>query len=166
MLELLSLLAFPIFVLFVFLLGYISIVFALKKYHHSETDNPNQRSKWISVSLKILRQFPGYAAALLLPANLFITFLVYAYLTTVPGSDQGDGFYIPFGELHIVPPLVFAGIFLLGIPLSILGGIMILFGQRNRLYVVAASIGLTAHLIPIIGLAGIFFLFFLLSLAA
>ena len=92
MLELLSLLAFPIFVLFVFLLGYIAIVFVLKKYYDSETENPNQRSKWISVSLKILRQFPGHAAALLLPANLFITFLVYAYLTTGPGSDQGDGF--------------------------------------------------------------------------
>ena len=160
--ELLSLLACPIFALIVFLLGYTSIVFILKKYHDSETDSPNQQSKWISVSLKILRQFPGYAAALMFPANLFITFLVYAYLTTVPGSDQGDGFYMPFGELHIMPPLVFAGIFLLGIPLSILGGIMILFGQRNRLYVVAASIGLAAHLIPIIGLVGIFFL----SLAA
>ena len=162
--ELLSLLACPIFALIVFLLGYTSIVFILKKYHDSETDNPNQQFKWISVSLKILRQFPGYAAALLLPANLFITFLVYAYLTTVPGSDQGDGFYMTFGELHIVPPLVFAGIFLLGIPLSILGGIMILFGQRNRPYVVAVSIGLVVHLLlPFVGAILLLIMFYQLS---
>ena len=155
MLELLFLLACPV----LFLLGYITIVFILKKYHDQETDNPAQQSKWISVSLKILMQFPGYAAALLLPANLIITALIYAYLTTVPGSDQGDGFYMP-GSLYIVPPLVFAGIFLLGIPLSIVGGIMILFGQRNRLYVVAASIGLAVHLLlPFIGLTVLFLLF-------
>ena len=142
MLELFFLLACPI----IFLLGYITIVFVLKKYHDQETDNLSQQSKWISVSLRILRQFPGYAAALLLPANLLITFLVYAYLTTVPGSDQGDGFYMP-GVIYIVPPLVFVGIFLLGIPLAILGMIMILFGQRNPLYVVVASIGLVGHLL-------------------
>ena len=162
--ELLSLLACPIFALIVFLLGYTSIVFILKKHHDSETDNPNQQNKLISVSLKILRQFPGYAAALLLPANLIITFLVFAYLTTVPGSDQGDGFYMPFGELHIAPPLVFAGIFLLGIPLSILGGIMILFGQRNRLYVVAVSIGLVVHLLlPFAGAILFLIMFYQLS---
>ena len=147
MLELSFLLACPIF----FLLGYITIVLVLKKYHDSEADNPDQPSKGISVSLKILRQFPGYAAALLLPANLLITLLVYAYLTTVPGSAQGDGFYMP-GVIYIVPPLVFVGIFLLGIPLAILGMIMILFGQRNPLYVVVASIGLVGHLLlPFVG---------------
>ena len=152
MLELLFLLACPIF----FLLGYITIVLVLKKYHDSETDNPNQQSKWISVSLKILRQFPGYAAALLLPTNLIITFLVYAHLKAVPGSDQGDGFYM-LGVIYIVPPLVFVGIFLLGILLAILGMIMILFGQRNPLYVVVASIGLVGHLLaPFVG--GILFL--------
>ena len=157
MLELLFLLACPIF----FLLGYITIVFILKKYHDSETDNLGQPSKWISVSLKILRQFPGYAAALLLPTNLIITFLVYAHLKAVPGSDQGDGFYMPIGELYIVPTLVFAGLLALGVLMGILGVIMILFGERNPRYVLVASIGLAAHLLsPCIGLAVLFLLSF------
>jgi hypothetical protein len=83
-----------------------------------------------------------------LPANLIITPLVYVYLTTIPGSDQGDGFYMP-GSPYIVPFLVFAGNFLLGIPLAILGMIMILFGQRSPLYVMIASIGLVGHLLSL-----------------
>ena len=45
--------------------------------------------------------------------------------------------------------LSFFEIFLLGIPLAILGMIMILFGQRNPLYVVVASIGLVGHLLSL-----------------
>ncbi|MDP7009894.1 MAG: hypothetical protein QF685_00810 [Verrucomicrobiota bacterium] len=143
-----------------FLLGYIAIVFILKKYHDSEADNPDQQSKWISVTLKIIRQFPGYAAALLLPANLIITFLAYAYLTTVPGSDQGDGFYMP-PDLFIVPTLVFSGLLALGVLMGIWGVIMILFGERNPRYVLVASIRLAAHLLlPFIGLAVLFLLSF------
>jgi len=99
---------------------------------------------------KSLRQFPGYAAALMWPFNILVTFLVHICLITfVPGSEQGDGFYMP-GSAIVVPLLVFVGLFILGIPLAILGMITILFGERNPRYVVVASIGLAANLLPLI----------------
>ena len=111
-----------------------------------------QRSKWITR----LKQFPGYAAALMWPFNILVTFLVHICLITfVPGSEQGDGFYMP-GSAIVVPLLVFVGLFILGIPLAILGMIMILFGERKPRYVVVASVGLAAHLLPLIGLAVLF----------
>ena len=105
-----------------------------------------QRSKWITR----LKQCPGYAAALMWPFNILVTFLLHICLITfVPGSEQGDGFYMP-GSAIVVPLLVFAGLFILGIPLAILGMIMILLGERKSRYVVVASIGLAANLLPLI----------------
>ncbi len=105
-----------------------------------------QRSKWITR----LKQCPGYAAALMWPFNILVTFLLHICLITfVPGSEQGDGFYMP-GLAIVVPLLVFAGLFILGIPLAILGMIMILLGERKPRYVVVASIGLAANLLPLI----------------
>ena len=105
-----------------------------------------QRSKWITR----LKQCPGYAAALMWPFNILVTFLLHICLITfVPGSEQGDGFYMP-GSAIVVPLLVFAGLFILGILLAILGMIMILLGERKPRYVVVASIGLAANLLPLI----------------
>ena len=105
-----------------------------------------QRSKWITR----LKQCPGYAAALMWPFNILVTFLLHICLITfVPGSEQGDGFYMP-GSAIVVPLLVFAGLFILGIPLAILGMIMILLGERKPRYVMVASIGLAANLLPLI----------------
>ncbi len=105
-----------------------------------------QRSKWITR----LKQCPGYAAALMWPFNILVTFLLHICLITfVPGSEQGDGFFMP-GSAIVVPLLVFAGLFILGIPLAILGMIMILLGERKPRYVVVASIGLAANLLPLI----------------
>ena len=102
-----------------------------------------QRSKWITR----LKQFPGYAAAWMWPFNILVTFLVHVYLITfVPGSEHGDGFYMP-GSALVVPQLVFVGLSILG---AILGMIMILFGERNPRYVEVASIGLAANLLPLI----------------
>ena len=96
---------------------------------------------------KSLRQFPGYAAALMWPFNILVTFLTHIYLITfVPGSEHGDGFYMP-GSAFVVPLLVFVGLSILG---AILGMIMILFGERNPRYVEVASIGLAANLLPLI----------------
>ena len=105
-----------------------------------------QRSKWITR----LKQCPGYAAALMWPFNILVTFLLHICLITfVPDSEQGDGFYMP-GLAIVVPLLVFVGLFILGIPLAILGMIMILLGERKPRYVVVASIGLAANLLPLI----------------
>jgi hypothetical protein len=84
------------------------------------------------------------------PFNILVTFLLHICLITfVPGSEQGDGFFMP-GSAIVVPLLVFAGLFILGIPLAILGMIMILLGERKPRYVVVASIGLAANLLPLI----------------
>ena len=122
--------------------------FCLKEVSWPENRQPRSTEQidfWYAENSKTI---PGLCCSVAIAANLIITLLVYAYLTTVPGSDQGEGFYMP-GSIIILPPLVFFEIFLLGIPLAILGMIMILFGQRNPLYVVVASIGLVGHLLSL-----------------
>ena len=105
-----------------------------------------------------VKQIAGYAAAFLLPINYLVTFLFYViHVQLFPDTRvAGDFFYI--SNSMAVSFFVFIGFYFLGLILGVIGVIMIVRGQKNRRYVLIASLGLASHILPLLYIVVVRFL--------